>query len=78
MPCRVGITTRPTERKAEWQLAVDGFRNWSIIAKYPDKQKAQEYENRYAKQHGCKAEPGGADALGTWYVYRFDYTRDRR
>jgi len=77
MPCRVGITTRPDERRAEWERRVVGLTNWRIIGEYHSRQKAQAHEERYAQQTGCQAWPGGSDAPGPWYVYRFDYIRER-
>jgi len=74
MPCRVGITTDPESRKAFWASKVVGFTNWQILTQFPSKEKAQEYESWYAAKYGCQASPGGAEASGTWYVYRFDYT----
>jgi hypothetical protein len=77
MPCRVGMTTDPEGRRAYWQNRVVGFKNWKILAKFRSRDEAQGYETRYARRYGCQAAPGGADAPGTWYVYRFDYTRTR-
>jgi len=77
MPCRVGITTDLTTRRAYWQAHVIGFANWRILEKSRSKEKAQEYETWYAGRYGCRAHAGGPDTPGTWYVYRFDYTRER-
>jgi hypothetical protein len=77
MPCRVGITTDPGERRARWQSQVVGFINWKILGSFMSKSEAQQYETRYAKKYGCRAAPGGPDVPGPWYVYRFDYTRTR-
>lgn len=77
MPCRVGISTRPEQRKIEWEREVIGMTNWKTIGKYSTKKEAQEHENRYARKTGCQASHGGPDTPGTWYVYRFDYTRSR-
>jgi len=77
MPCRVGITTDPDTRRAYWQNQVVGFTNWRILKSFRRRAEAQEYETQYAKRYGCQASPGGADAPGTWYVYRFDYSRTR-
>jgi len=77
MPCRVGITTDPDTRRAYWQNQVVGFRNWQILNRFRSKAEAQGYETRYARRHGCQAYAGGPDAPGTWYAYRFDYTRRR-
>lgn len=77
MPCRVGITTRPGERKAEWERSVVGLRNWRILGTYSTKREAQDHEDRYARQNGCQASHGGGDGVGRWSVYRFDYTRTK-
>lgn len=77
MPCRVGITTRPEERKAEWEREVVGLQNWQILGTYSSRQKAQDHEDRYAARTGCLASHGGPDVTGKWNVYRFDYVRAR-
>lgn len=76
MPCRVGITTNPDERKRYWQNRVVGFSNWRILGTYQSKQQAQEHENRYAHATGCIAHAGGPDVPGKWHVYTFRYTRE--
>lgn len=75
MPCRVGITTRPEERKAEWERQVAGMHNWEIIGQYSSKEQAQAHEDRKAQAHVCQASHGGDGSAGTWYVYHFKYTR---
>lgn len=77
MPCRVGITTDPVTRKVTWESKVAGLKNWRILASYRSREEAQAHETRYAQRSGCQAAPGGAEAGGTWYVYRFDYTRTK-
>lgn len=77
MPCRVGITTNPDERRAYWETQVVGLTNWRILEWYSSREDAQAHENRYAQQSGCQASHGGAPAQGPWAVYRFDYTRTR-
>ena len=77
MPCRVGITTKPNERKIVWERNVVGLTRWRILTYFRSKEKAQAYENEYAKKYGCQAHAGGPDTPGTWYVYRFDYIRDK-
>lgn len=75
MPCRVGITTDPESRRANWEGKVVGLTNWHILKSFRSREAAQQYENEYAARYGCHAYHGGADARGPWYVYRFDYTR---
>jgi len=77
MPCRVGMTTDPESRRAFWENQVIGLTNWRILGKYRSRSEAQQHEIQYASRYGCHASPGGADAPGLWYVYRFDYTRKR-
>ena len=74
--CRVGITTDPSTRKITWQNEVVGFQNWQILKICKDRNEAQKYENYYATRYGCQASPGGADALGRWYVYYFNYIKE--
>jgi hypothetical protein len=64
MPCRVGITTNPEARKSQWASRCIGMTNWRILGTYR------------AETTGCHAHPGGNEAPGLWYVYRFDYVRD--
>ena len=75
MPCRVGITTRPQERKEEWAAKVVGMRNWQLAGPYRTREEAQAAENFLAKQYGCDASGGGREASRPWHIYRFDYTR---
>jgi hypothetical protein len=77
MPCRVGITTDPHTRKAYWEAHVVGFNNWRIVEKFRSKDKAQQYESWYANRYNCRAHAGGPDTPGIWYVYRFDYIREK-
>lgn len=74
MPCRVGITTNPEERKQHWQNQHPTLRNWQILATYPTKSQAQQRETQEAASRGCQASPGGAGPeVATWSVYYFDY-----
>ena len=76
MACRVGITTRPEERKSEWEREYRNFRNWKIIGPFEDRKRAQQVETNVAKTHGCEAHPGGRDpdsTNGPWSVYQFEY-----
>jgi len=77
MPCRVGITTDLEGRRAYWERRVVGLTGWRVLGTYPTHQEAQAHEDRYARQSGCQAWPGGPDAPGAWHVYRFDYIRER-
>ena len=77
MPCRVGITTDRERRRADWERKVVGLSDWRILDSYRSRERAQEHEDRYALSKGCHASPGGADTGGMWYVYRFDYVRER-
>jgi len=77
MPCRVGITTNPTQRRTYWESQVVGLTNWRILATYRTKAEAQAHETRHASTYGCQAHAGGADAPGIWSVYKFEYVRTR-
>ena len=77
MPCRVGITTNPIGRKSQWDNKVVRSKKWRIIGKYRSKDKAQAHESRYAKRTGCRSVAGGPSKPGMWYVYRFDYIREK-
>jgi hypothetical protein len=83
MPCKIGITMNPDEKRVFWENQAAGFTNWQILELFRSKAAAQEYETAYALRHGCEADLGGADVPGTsrepmiehewWYIYHFDY-----
>ena len=84
MPCRVGITQEPSERKRYWEGQVVGLTNWR--QKYVEsKSGAQEQENdkqthcvMFETRGDCHAHPGGGEPNSSgWYVYDFDYIRER-
>lgn len=77
MPCRVGITTNPVNRKADWETKVIQLKNWKILASYNSVKKAREHEDRYAERYGCQSSHSGIDNKGPWHVYRFEYLRKR-
>lgn len=86
MPCRVGITTDPEQRKRDWESRVVGLRNWQTHDWYWNKEDAQAEENRlvkhcraYEDRGECHGKAGGGDPKDYgWTVYSFDYTRMRR
>ena len=45
MPCRAGITTRPEERKKEWQLLHRSMRNWQVTPPFSSRAEAQAWED---------------------------------
>ena len=75
MPCRVGITTNPSERQRHWRNQHSStFRNWEILCTVKSKQQAQRLEKLEAERLGCKAHPGGSGPkVGNWRVYYFEY-----
>ena len=74
MPCRVGMTTDPDGRKADWQHDHPQLYDWQIEGTYYTKSEAQAAETRIAQERGCVAHPGGdGEEYDTWYVYSFRY-----
>ena len=72
MPCRAGITTRPKERKAEWERIEPTMRNWRLSGPFSSRQVAQDWENQQpCAKHGGGNEPDSPTAV--WFGYRFDY-----
>ena len=72
MPCRAGITTRPSERKKEWERSEPTMRNWQLFGPFSSRQAAQQWENQQpCIRHGGGNEPDTPGAQ--WYGYRFDY-----
>ena len=75
MACRVGITTRPEERKEEWRQKHPDLRNWEQYGPYSTKSEAQRIETELARKFGCEAHPGGQGAeYDKWFVYKFEYS----
>ena len=73
MGCRVGITTRPTERKNEWLLKYPNMRNWQLFGPFINREVAQAWEDR---QIPCDRSGGGADPdliLAQWYGFKFEF-----
>jgi hypothetical protein len=72
MGCRAGITTRPSERKAEWKDKYQSMRAWQLVGPFQNRAAAQAWEDKQA----CERSPGGddPDSRGaTWYGYRFEF-----
>jgi len=72
MGCRAGITTRPSERKTEWQQHYPNMRNWQLFGPFLIRDAAQAWEDKQP----CEKSGGGADPdslLVSWYGYRFDF-----
>ena len=83
MPCRVGITTDPSERKRHWEREVVGLKNWrqqhvgSKLAAQTEESRRHNFCKNFEPSRGvCHAHPGGGDPdeYG-WHVYEFDYSR---
>ena len=82
MPCRVGTTTDPEERKEYWESQVEGFKDstWDEYGPYSSREDAQSKENELIQAYGCEGHHGGDnpdDENKNWYAYRFDYTREK-
>ena len=74
MPCQIGMTTRPEERKAEWTQQRPSLRNWQILDTCGSKTAAQRREKELAQQYGCNYGSGGdGPERAAWYVYYFQY-----
>ena len=74
MGCRIGITTRPDERREEWEDIFPFLSDWRILATVQSKTAAQKKENELAKKYGCEASAGGSGPENaTWYVYMFRF-----
>ena len=70
---RVGITTRPDQRKAQWRSIYPGLRDWQIIQTALSYDQAQALENEFVKQ-GFDGSPGGPRMGGYNYsVYTFSF-----
>lgn len=74
MPCQVGMTTRPNERKEEWKRERPTLRNWEILHRVRTRSEAQRLETQEANTRGCNSGEGGdGPENGDWRVYYFQY-----
>lgn len=72
---RVGITTRPIERRKEWEREYPSMFDWRIIRKNLSRDKAQQEEYMYVLK-GFEGHSGGQEPeknRNNWYVYTFNY-----
>lgn len=75
MPCQVGMTTNPEERKKQWKSKYKSLTNWEILYKCSSKSDAQDKEIKVAKARRCDYGPGGSGPdYATWYVYYFTHS----
>ena len=76
MACRVGITTDPVRRKAEWRKKYPLLTNWQVLEQHSTKASAQLAEIRLAHEYGCAAYQGGREPdtpFVIWSVYKFEH-----
>jgi hypothetical protein len=84
--CRIGMTTRPKERRKEWERAYEEkgkkIYDWEILRDgIKDKATAQKIETKLAEECGCKSSPGGNDPDDpdvTWAIYKFKICSSRK
>ncbi|MCK5050219.1 MAG: hypothetical protein KAS53_00670 [Candidatus Cloacimonetes bacterium] len=77
MACRIGMTTNPEQRKAQWLTKYPSLVNWKILkGPIEDKATAQVEEAYISQLLDCESSPGGDDPddpFAQWYIYRFEY-----
>ena len=74
MPCQIGISMSPEQRKTQWEQERPTLRNWQILEVCDRKSEAQRRERELARQYGCHHHQGGSGPeYTTWYVYYFQY-----
>lgn len=74
MPCRVGMTTDPDERRRYWESQYPTLHDWVILGHYRSKSEAQKAETMFADKNGCVSHPGGdGPEIADWVVYGFRY-----
>ena len=73
MPNRAGITTRPDERKNEWQRYYPNLRDWQMVGPFASRAEAERWESNqlYCLRSGGGAEPEVPDVQ--WWGYTFRY-----
>ncbi len=77
MSCRIGITTDPDTRRADWERQVVGLRDWRLLRTFGAKPGAKKYAAQYAEKYGCRMSSVDMNVGGTWYVYRYNFTKVR-
>ena len=85
MPCRVGITQHPSVRKQYWENQVVGLKNWrhEYVGSKSDAQEQENDQKNYCvaletNRGTCHAHQGGGEPNSSgWFVYDFDYIRER-
>lgn len=74
MPCRIGISMTPEDRRTYWAGRCWNLRNWQVQGPFDSKSAAQRHETSEAARLGCDASPGGAGPeFANWYVYYFEH-----
>lgn len=73
--CRVGMTTNPTRRKAEWEAEIPNTTDWAWFGHYNSRKDAQAFETYLASIHECESHHGGREPENNnpWWVYKFTY-----
>ena len=71
--CKIGMTTDPKRRKAEWERKYPDL-EWKTLQKYDSKSAAQSAEKRLANKYDCEAHGGGSGSkYKPWYTYKFNH-----
>ena len=71
---RCGITTRPNERRREWERELGVIQNWNLVQGFSSREEAQDWEDNHDQtwqKHGGGREPNDKDAK--WYGYEFEH-----
>lgn len=73
MSKRSGITNDPNRRKKELSQEYTNLKDFKIIKKFPNKDKAQKWENKQPNSH-----PGGPKTPGPYYGYSHSYEKKKK
>lgn len=77
VPCRVGYTHDPEERKSYWRGQHPlTFGAWEVLGEYNTKREALDAEEAFANKYNCKWGSGGDDPAtppDKWSVYYFRF-----
>ena len=77
MPCRIGITENPSEKRKYWKKQVVGFSDWQILASYESSSEAQAYMTKFATMHGCHMSEDYDSKSDKLCIYHFEYIKTR-
>ena len=77
MPCKIGITRSPKERKSYVEMIYRTAKNWQILGIYEERSEAAAAQRRFTAQLGCQTVEQTEETEGEhrqpWHVFFFTH-----